>query len=106
MNAYVCDWNVFNRKMVEHFRSRQEQVGMSMHSHWINMIGDGPSPEKLDGRNAGYATYMAWLDEDDKCREWWNVANERNRQCFEGLGQMRAKVKAEPRLLHSDGLMW
>jgi hypothetical protein len=106
MNAYVCDWHVFNKRMVEHFRGRQEQVDMSMDSHWISMIGDGQPPDALDGRHAGYVTYMAWLEEDDKCREWWNVANERHRQCFEDLGKMRAKVKADPRLLHSDGTMW
>jgi hypothetical protein len=106
MNAYVCDWHVFNKRMIEHFRGRQEQVDMSMNSHWINMIGDGQPPHALDGRHAGYATYMAWLEEDDKCREWWNVANEKHRQCFEELGKIRAKVKAEPRLLHSDGTIW
>jgi hypothetical protein len=94
MNSYVCDWSVFNKKMIEHFRRRQEQVEMSMNSRWISMIGDGRSPDALDGPKAGYATYMAWLEADDKCREWWNVANERNRQCFEDLGKMRAKVKA------------
>lgn len=94
MNAYFYDWNVFNKKMIEHFRSRQEQVDMSMASHWISMAGDGRPPEDLQGGQAGYATYMAWLEEDTKCREWWNVANERNRECFENLGKMRAKVKA------------
>lgn len=106
MNAYVCDWHVFNKKMVEHFRSRQEQLDMTMLSHWINMIGDGPPPSGLDGRNAGYATYMAWMAEDDKCREWWNVANEKNRECFEDLGRTRERVKADTRLLRADGLMW
>jgi hypothetical protein len=105
MNAYACDWRVFNKKMVEHFRSRQEQLDMSMHSHWISMVGDGPSPSALDGRNAGYATYMAWMAEDDRCRERWNVAYERHRECFEDLGRVRERVKADARLLRVDGLM-
>jgi hypothetical protein len=94
MNAYFYDWSVFNKKMIEHFRSRQEQVDMSMASHWISMIGDGPPPKALDGSKAGYATFMAWLEEDAKIREWWDVANERNKQCFEDLGKTRARVKA------------
>jgi hypothetical protein len=93
MNAYFYDWSVFNKKMIEHFRSRQEQVDMSMASHWISMIGDGPPPEALNGSKAGYATFMAWLEEDAKIREWWDVANERNKQCFEDLGRTRARVK-------------
>jgi hypothetical protein len=97
MNAYFYDWSVFNKKMIEHFRSRQEQVDMSMASHWISMIGDGPPPEALNGSKAGYATFMAWLNEDAKIREWWNVANERNKQCFENLGKTRARVKAVSR---------
>jgi hypothetical protein len=94
MNAYFYDWSVFNKKMIEHFRSRQEQVDMSMASHWISMVGDGPPPEALDGSKAGYATFMAWLEEDTKVRQWWDVANERNKQCFEDLGKTRARVKA------------
>ena len=96
MNAYFYDWGVFNKKMIEHFRGRQEQVDMSMASHWISMTWDGRSPAELslDGSKAGYATFMAWLQEDAKCREWWNVANERNRQCFEDLGKTRARMKA------------
>jgi hypothetical protein len=58
------------------------------------MIGDGPAPEALDGSKAGYATFMAWLEEDVKVREWWYVANERNKRCFEDLGKTRARVKA------------
>ena len=94
MNAYFYDWSVFNKKMIEHFRSRQEQVDMSMASHWISMIGDGPPPDALGGSNAGYTTFMAWLEEDAKVRQWWDVANERNKQCFEDLGKTRARVKA------------
>ena len=89
MNAYFYDWNVFNKKMVKHFESRQEQVGMSMANHWIEMQGDGNS-----GKQAGYATFMQWLEEDAQCREWWNVANEKNRECFEDLGKARAQMKA------------
>ena len=94
MNAYFYDWSVFNKKMMEHFRSRQEQVDMSMASRWISMTGDGRPPEELDGAKAGYVTFMAWLEEDATCREWWNVANERNRRCFEDLGKTRARMKA------------
>jgi hypothetical protein len=94
MNAYFYDWSVFNKKMIGHFRSRQEQVDMSMASHWISMVGDGPPPEALDGSKAGYATFMAWLEEDTKVRRWWDVANERNKQCFEDLGKTRARFKA------------
>ena len=88
MNAYFYDWNVFNKKMIKHFESRQEQVDMSMANRWIEMQGDGNS-----GKQAGYATFMQWLEEDAQCREWWNVANEKNRECFEDLGKVRAQMK-------------
>ncbi len=99
MNAYFYDWNVFNKKMIEHFRSRQEQIDMSMASHWISMMGSGPSPDHMDGAKAGYATYMAWLEDDTQCREWWDVANEKHRICFEDLGKARAKAKAAAALV-------
>jgi hypothetical protein len=96
VNAYFYDWNLFEKKMIQHFCSRQEQVDKDMSSHWVSMIGDGPSLAELEGRKVGYATYMAWLEEDAKCREWWDVAHERNWQCFKDLGKTRAAVAIMP----------
>ena len=66
---------------------------MGMASHWMSSVGDGPAPDAADRQKAGYGTYMAWLDDDARCRKWWDVAFEKHRKCFEDLGEVRQKVK-------------
>ena len=108
MYSYMHDWNVFNIKMIDHFRARQDQVNVGMIKHWISSVSDGPSADNidlcsdtsLDQPRAGYAAYMQWLDDDDVCRAWWDEATERHRRCIEDLGKVRARVKRtgdEPR---------
>jgi hypothetical protein len=95
--TYMQDWNSFNAKMIEHFRRRQDQVCGNMLQNWITIRSDGPDAHEgsQDGvaKQGGYATYMQWLKEDEKCREWWNHANEQHLQCLEDLGRMREKAK-------------
>lgn len=99
INTYLHDWNVFNIKMLDHFRTRQDQINVGMRNNWISSVGDGPSVEVFDaadgsdGLRAGFATYMAWLEDDARCRSWWDTANERHRECFENVARIRDKVK-------------
>ena len=100
MYAYMHDWNVFNIKMIDHFRARQDQVNVGMIKHWISSITDGPDADRLlvgdtslDQPRAGYLAYMQWLDDDDVCREWWEEASERHRRSMEELGRVRSEVK-------------
>ena len=99
INTYLHDWNVFNIKMLDHFRTRQDQINVGMRNNWISSVGDGPSVEVFDaagssdGLRAGFAAYMAWLEDDARCRSWWDTANERHRECFESVARIREKVK-------------
>ena len=100
MYAYMHDWNVFNIKMIDHFRARQDQVNVGMIKYWISSITDGPRADRLvvsdtslDQPRAGYAAYMQWLDDDDICRQWWEEASERHRTSMEELGRVRSEVK-------------
>jgi hypothetical protein len=104
MAAYMHDWNNFNAKMLEHFRRRQDMVCGNMLQNWIKIRSDGPDAHGEDGetggalsgtlsRPAGYATYMQWLQDDAKCREWWDHANELHMKCLEDLGRIREKAK-------------
>lgn len=98
INTYLHDWNVFNIKMLDHFRTRQDQINVGMRNNWISSVGDGPSVEAFDAAGdsslrAGFATYMAWLEDDARCRSWWDTANERHRECFEDLARVRETVK-------------
>lgn len=101
MNTYMRDWNVFNAKMIEHFRGRQDRVCGTMSQSWVSMLGDGPDADKLEEdvtQKAGYAAYMQWLKDDAQCRQWWDHANEKHLQCLEDLGRIRevAKKKLRP----------
>lgn len=98
MTTYMHDWNRFNAAMVEHFRLRQEAVTHGMYRNWVMAWGDGATAEDFEASHgsdrAGYATYMTWLDDDKKCRAWWDVAFEEHIRCMEGLGRVRKCVKA------------
>lgn len=98
MTTYMNDWNKFNAAMVEHFRQRQEAVTHGMYRNWVIAWGDGATAEDFEASHgsdrAGYATYMTWLDDDKKCRAWWDVAFEDHIRCMEGLGRVRKCVKA------------
>lgn len=100
LQTYMQDWNGFNEKMIDHFKVRQDQFCRGMADNWISMIGDGPSADELSPNDptinrsrAGYGTYMDWLRDDAICRQWWENANEKHRQCLEDLGRIRDVVK-------------
>lgn len=98
MQAYMREWNAFNAKMIEHFRSRQDRVCGTMSQNWISQIGDGPEAEILEkddnsDKQAGYAAYMKWLKDDATCRDWWEEANQKHLHCLEDLGKTREAAK-------------
>jgi len=100
MALYMQEWNKFNAKMLEHFRRRQDMVCGDMRENWIRMNWDGPDAYSENetasrpGGYAGYATYMQWLQDDAKCRQWWDHANELHVKCLEDLGRIRDRAKA------------
>jgi len=97
MTAYMYDWTKFSAAMIEHFRARQEAVTHGMYRNWVCAQGDGATAEDFEASGgsdkAGYATYMTWLEDDRKCRTWWDLAFEEHRVCLEGLGRVRKKIK-------------
>jgi hypothetical protein len=110
MNAYMHDWNIFNRKVLDHFMARQAQLDLTLMPNWMSAVGDGPSGEEVSAavqeassrndvsgvhhhQKAGYAAYRQWLDEDIVVRQWWIVACERHQKAVEELGRVRELAK-------------
>lgn len=97
MVIYIQGWNFFNHAMLKHFESRQASVKHQMFRNWITALGDGASAEDFEASHgedlAGYGTYMTWLEDDRKCRSWWDMAFEEHRTCLQNLGRVRNKVK-------------
>jgi hypothetical protein len=104
MSAYMHDWDVFNKRMLDHFQARQAQLDMTLTPNWMSALGDGPSGEEISRKlcedpsssgnpKAGYAAYRQWMEEDMRVREWWNVACERHRQAVIELDKIRQKAK-------------
>jgi hypothetical protein len=103
-SGYMREWEIFNRKMLDHFQARQAQLEISLKPNWMSALGDGPGVEEINqkvqedpdaGRNlkVGYAAYRQWLEGDMKVREWWNLACERHLQAVIELGKVREKAK-------------
>ena len=104
MNDYLSQWNSFETRMIEHFKSRRERLNSGMNDNWISMPSDGPRAEQIDqvkgsglanggdGLKAGYGAYMQWLKDDEMCHAWWDRACEIHRGVMEELGQVRDKI--------------
>ena len=105
MSAYMHEWNIFNKKMLDHFQARQAQLDLTLTSNWMSALGDGPSGEEISTKiqddpssssgqqKAGYAAYRQWMEEDMRVREWWNVACDRHQQAVIDLGRVREMAK-------------
>lgn len=104
MAVYMREWDAFNLKMLDHFRARQAQLDMSLKPNWMRALGDGPDVNEIyqkiqddpdNGRNmkVGYAAYRHWMEEDERVREWWNLAFDRHMQAVIELGKVREKAK-------------
>ena len=108
MSAYMKEWSAFNKRILEHFSIRQARLDHNMAKNWIDAVGDGPdeiditNPSKdhnnqtgsgLGTNNAGYKTYLTWVEQDAVIREWWNVACEKHGVAVRELGIVRDKMK-------------
>ncbi|GBF62127.1 meiotically up-regulated gene protein [Trichophyton mentagrophytes] len=109
MQAYMREWNNFNRTMLAHFNERQHLVETAMAPGWMRAVGDS-SRVKLDGSNgdsagaeedllvgkgkAGYSEYLRGIEEDFVVRQHWDVAWERHRECILDLGKAREWLRS------------
>lgn len=118
MNAYMREWNEFNRRMLRHFNARQEANETGLAPGWISSVGDSArvkvngndddDDDDDDGKNAtdhdgdeednimvagssrgGYSTYLRAIEEDVQVRKHWDVASELHRECILELGELR-----------------
>lgn len=98
MATYMKEWSRFNKQILEHFAIRQAQLDHNMANNWISSVGDGPTDvaalERRSGSQAGYKTYMTWVEQDEAVRKWWDVCCERHRTAMMELGFVREKMKA------------
>ena len=81
MRAYMAEWNIFNKKMLLHFDTRQVHTETKLGENWISAIGED-----------GYARYVQGIEEDIRVREHWDVSWEKHRTCMKDLGTIRQKV--------------
>lgn len=127
MEAYMCEWNKFNNKMIGHFNARQNLVETALSPNWmkaagdttrLNLNADGDTPEKhkrnkssidddaSDGEQlvfgqpkGGYSAYLRGVEEDFVVREHWSVAWERHRKCIYTLGQVRDWIRSGGKMI-------
>jgi hypothetical protein len=104
MTIYMRDWNIFNRKLIDHFLGRQAQLDLTLMGNWMSAVGDGPEAEEVSNslavqekhggqQKAGYAAYRQWMEEDERVREWWMVACEGHQRAVVELGRVRELAK-------------
>ncbi|KAF3491247.1 DnaJ domain-containing protein [Arthroderma uncinatum] len=112
MQAYMREWNSFNRTMLAHFNERQNLVETALAPGWMRAMGDssrvklgdaddggnvGDSKEDLliNGKGkAGYSEYLRGIEEDFVVRQHWDVAWERHRSCILDLGRVREWLRS------------
>lgn len=85
MGSYMFEWNVFNKKMLDHFVGRQASVEEVLKPKWMSAVGEGTE-------RWGYKKYMQDLEEDCRVREHWDVSWEKHRECMKGLGGVRERL--------------
>ncbi|KZF25176.1 hypothetical protein L228DRAFT_236297 [Xylona heveae TC161] len=71
MRVYFSEWRSFNKRMLMHFNSRQDQVDLDLGPDFLGTIGEGPK--------GGLMLYMQGLEEDFRVRAHWDVSYERHR---------------------------
>jgi len=82
MKAYMAEWDNFNTKMIMHFVARKNQVDQFPNG-WMGTIG---------GKDV--ARYLEGLTEDEKVREWWDVACQKHRKAMEDFVWAREVFKS------------
>ncbi|KAJ5983244.1 Heat shock protein DnaJ N-terminal [Penicillium waksmanii] len=120
MGSYMHDWNIFNRRMLLHFNTRQDAIETGLAPGWISAVGDtarlrmngadgDATPEKSQGhaevdeadiddlvpdrRTGGYSAYLRGIEEDVQVRKHWDVACELHRECIVDLGRLREWIR-------------
>ncbi|KAL1960818.1 hypothetical protein VTO42DRAFT_5801 [Malbranchea cinnamomea] len=128
MEAYMHEWNDFNRKMLGHFNARQNLVETGLAPNWMRAAGDttrlnidsdedAPNKTKRSAANipaddasddeqlvfgqpkGGFSAYLRGVEEDFVVREHWSVAWERHRACIYTLGQVRQWIRGGGKVL-------
>lgn len=118
MGSYMYEWNAFNRRMLLHFNARQEAVETGLAPGWISAVGDTSklrvngsedgdtdNPDTKDnteytesddltpGGKGGFSAYLRAIEEDNRVRKHWDVANEMHQECILELGQLRDWIR-------------
>jgi hypothetical protein len=69
--AYMAEWDKFNTKMLNHFGARKAETD-ALPRGWMNAFGGSEITKYFEG-----------LKEDEKVREWWDVACQKHRKAVE-----------------------
>lgn len=121
MGTYMHEWNIFNRRMLLHFNSRQDAVETGLAPGWISAVGDttrlkmnGVDEDGHGDRNGargdleptefdeylvpdsgkgGFSAYLRGIEEDIRVRKHWEVACELHRDCILELGRLREWIR-------------
>lgn len=120
MGSYMRDWNIFNRRILLHFNTRQEAIETGLSPGWISAVGDTArlrmngndddaaqdkdqahaDPDIIDSdelvpdkRTGGYSAYLRGIEEDTQVRKHWEVACELHRECILDLGRLREWIR-------------
>lgn len=80
MTNYLYQWNKFHTRMLLHFQTRCQNEKELVKSNWISAL------------NGEYDSYSKAIDEDEKVMKYWEVAQERHRDCIRALGVVRGKM--------------
>ncbi|KAH8698748.1 DnaJ domain protein [Talaromyces proteolyticus] len=122
--VYLTEWNNFQKQMLEILIIREAAFETGLAPRWIDAIGDsiqlnvasensGPAGNEADGSEAGgepeilipdhphggYKAYLNSIDEHAKIREYWDVANERHRECILQLGELREWIRTRGKIV-------
>lgn len=120
MGSYMYEWNAFNRRMLLHFNARQEAIETGLAPGWISAVGDtsklrmNETEEEGSDKSAtkdhventehddslipgsgkgGFGAYLQAIQEDNRVRKHWDVANEMHEECILELGQLRDWIR-------------
>ncbi|KAJ5491366.1 hypothetical protein N7539_002933 [Penicillium diatomitis] len=121
MGTYLHEWNLFNRRMLLHFNTRQDAVETGLAPGWISAVGDtirlrineadndsqpqqsttgdesGPieADEYLvpGSGKGGFSAYLRGIEEDILVRKHWEVACELHRESIVELGRLREWIR-------------
>lgn len=97
--GYMRQWQTFQQSMLAHFVARQPEMealtfpapGGVVHGEGRELVGQlmaqGPRGDQA------YATYLVWLQEDERVREHWEISCEKHLAAVKELGRVKAGMK-------------